>query len=614
MYWSRSVFKDINPDLNKNAVLFFVTRKKEIEIIYKPTPVVDNAGNLQAILGNMLDNGSTPVIIKIDGEEVGSCFTIQIILDIPKNFHPKIPLQIDSVKDTDWAKANKDITLVILPTLAPLPFGADIKSIALDDDFIKEMKTLSFENRFWAKMIVDAHNQYTTDFNTGTVVKSLITSNQTSTTLDPCQAAIKGLKNVSHAISSPSIDASCLGKSYKREQGKIKDFFFCNPTPARVEVHEDEIQPEQQIPIQSATAQNVNQASAPNPPPEFYTQLPETMKTLQQAPPQQQKIVVKSREHEESVNLAKFHTNMLKSFNSTGKINWEGGTVKTVKLATYAHGFTNLLNRTALVQETQFASLLNTIFTTQPDDDDDDLANPLKRLMSLTVFSKKFTKAHLNTSFQCADLEADFMYKNPSINPFHYAPQNNCALVKAALTKIQEECNKFNWKINKKGKKTITSIIEGVGRINTMEAICMTCANMCGVMLAIVDVTNSKPLLYQSAWKFIKLIENIKIKTWMRNNNDGIAHLPYTFMAKLHQFFRSLASFFQNSINTNKVEINNLSLKMKQISAVVKLVTKFAKKNGQTHGQQLGPYRNPSLCKEFLCREKQWKYHNRTIC
>jgi hypothetical protein len=33
---------------------------------------------------------------------------------------------------------------------------------------------------------------------------------------------------------------------------------------------------------------------------------------------------------------------------------------------------------------------------------------------------------------------------------------------------------------------------------------------MCGAMLAIVDVTNSKPLLYQVAWKFIKLIENKK--------------------------------------------------------------------------------------------------------
>jgi hypothetical protein len=58
----------------------------------------------------------------------------------------------------------------------------------------------------------------------------------------------------------------------------------------------------------------------------------------------------------------------------------------------------------------------------QPDDDNKELANPLERLMSLSVFSKKFTKAHLNASFQCANLEAIMMYKNLFIDPFHYAP------------------------------------------------------------------------------------------------------------------------------------------------------------------------------------------------
>jgi hypothetical protein len=81
--------------------------------------------------------------------------------------------------------------------------------------------------------------------------------------------------------------------------------------------------------------------------------------------------------------------------------------------------------------------------------------------MSLFVFPKKFTEAHLNASFQCADLEANRMYKNPSFNPFHYAPQNCRAFVKAALVKIKEKQNKFNWKVNEKDKKQISSIMEG---------------------------------------------------------------------------------------------------------------------------------------------------------
>ncbi len=102
------------------------------------------------------------------------------------------------------------------------------------------------------------------------------------------------------------------------------------------------------------------------------------------------------------------------------------------------------------------------------------------------------------------------MYKNPSINTFYYALQNCRALVKAASVKIKEEQNKFNWKVNEKSKRQISSVIEGVGRVKSMDDISRTCANKCGVMLAIIDISKTKPLLYQVAYKFIKIIENKK--------------------------------------------------------------------------------------------------------
>jgi hypothetical protein len=64
-------------------------------------------------------------------------------------------------------------------------------------------------------------------------------------------------------------------------------------------------------------------------------------------------------------------------------------------------------------------------------------------------------------------------------------------MVKAVSSKLEEECNKMNWRITNKDEKQITSVIKGVGQINSMEDVCMTCANMCGVMLAIVDVSKS---------------------------------------------------------------------------------------------------------------------------
>ncbi len=66
---------------------------------------------------------------------------------------------MDSVKETGWEVARKELALIVIPTMAPLPYGTDIKSTELDDDFIEEMKKLSPEHGFLAKMMVDAYDQ-----------------------------------------------------------------------------------------------------------------------------------------------------------------------------------------------------------------------------------------------------------------------------------------------------------------------------------------------------------------------------------------------------------------------------------------------------------------------
>ncbi len=222
-------------------------------------------------------------------------------------------------------------------------------------------------------------------------------------------------------------------------------------------------------------------------------------------------------------------------------------------MATFSQGFLNLLARSASAQATQLSNLFTTIFSTKPEDDDDENhANPLNRLMSLVVSPPKFTKRHLNASFQSSDLETGSMYKSTSINPFQYAPQGNRKLVMDAAIKMDKEINKINWRIVEKDRSKISSMIKEVGHVNTMGEVAMTCANICGVQLTMVDILAGKPLLYQFAWKMIHLIKNKKTKTWMRDNSDSNAHLPMVFMAKNHQFFMHLASFSQNSINTNK--------------------------------------------------------------
>ncbi len=130
------------------------------------------------------------------------------------------------------------------------------------------------------------------------------------------------------------------------------------------------------------------------------------------------------------------------------------------------------------------------------------------------------------------------MHKSTSINPFYYGPQNDQALVIRARKEQEEEQNEKNFSIIKTHRKKISSFIEGIGKINTMEDITMTCANMCGMQLAIINIAVGKPLLLQYAYKMIRFIENKKIARWYACTAQQLAHLPMLFMAKLHQFFQ----------------------------------------------------------------------------
>jgi hypothetical protein len=211
IYWSTSDFAKIDPDSNQIAALFYLTRKKEVSLLFKPMPILNHEGKLIGILGNLLDKASTPVIAKIDADEVGSCFVIQNFNDIPDEFCPETPLIIDTVKDTAWESALNEIARCSLPSLVPIPFGIQIESCYYNEAFIDEMKKISPEHGFWAKIFTDIIEQTETNSNTVTIVQHLMTSKTTSTLCrDPCRSATKNFCNMT-AASGPFIKFSLVG-------------------------------------------------------------------------------------------------------------------------------------------------------------------------------------------------------------------------------------------------------------------------------------------------------------------------------------------------------------------------------------------------------------------
>jgi hypothetical protein len=93
----------------------------------------------------------------------------------------------------------------------------------------------------------------------------------------------------------------------------------------------------------------------------------------------------------------------------------------------------------------------------------------------------------------------------------------------------------------------------------------------------------------------------------MPNNSESIAHLPFVFMAKFHQFFQNLASFFQNSFNTNMVKINDQNFDVKQLATAVKLMTKFIKKMTEHIEDSSVPKEIPPFARTFFVKQDSGK-------
>jgi hypothetical protein len=89
----------------------------------------------------------------------------------------------------------------------------------------------------------------------------------------------------------------------------------------------------------------------------------------------------------------------------------------------------------------------------------------------------------------------------------------------------------------------------------------------------------------------------------MRNNMVAIAHLPMVFMAKIHQVFQLLASFLQNLINTNKVELGLANLDDKHVKTTIKLTTKFFKKMVDHINNNSVPKEVPTFAKSLFVKQ-----------
>jgi hypothetical protein len=585
IYWSNGDFEKINHDLT--SALVVIGKKGLINIIYKPTPVLNSFGKLEAIVGNIHDMKSTQSIFKIEGDEVGSCFAIVKHETVPTNHRPENPLSADAVKGTCYEDAEDELTLIALPNAAPVPYGFDLKSSQLDEDFVEEMKKVSDDHGFWAEQMYNAFDQYDKDHGTEQVVENLtnMIKNEPLTRnrklLNASKSATKNFSTVIHAAAGPIIDIVRVGEMHEAEQNVVKSYFMPNPTP----------QP----------------PTIPGMPHPVFEQMIETLKSIgsNMNSKQPTSIIVASQQTEEDKEMQESNNSSLRLFYVSVKVDWEEGRLTQVSIADFSVGFKNVLaKKSAKAKSNELTNLLTTIFSSTNGKTEHTFEEyELGRMRSMAAFDTKFVMALMNANFATTELDAESASKSTSINAFSYAPQNNKLKTQQKLADIQAHQNESLFNINEKDKKETSAYIEGIGQIETTEDVISACANICGITFAIVDTTgNNKPLLHQVAMKIIIFLRERSTSGWMRDNKNECAHLPYVFMWEIQKILQSLARFSKNSVNIRTIQANanESDLEISEITAAVKSFSTFMTKMNDHVINDTVPKTIPRFAKSFI--------------
>ena len=431
-YWSNEDLSKIDQD--SISALVVIGKKGSINIIYKPTPVLNSLGKLEAIVGNIHDMKSTQSIFKIEGDEVGSCFAIEKHENIPMNHRPEFPLGADAVKGTCYEDADDELALVALPNVAPLPYGFEIKSVELDEDFVEEMKKILDNHGFWAQQMFNAFDQHDKDHGTELVVENLTNliknepARRSKKMASASTSATKNFSTVFHAAAGPIVDISQAGEKHEAAQNVVKSYFMPNPTPQPHPLPDDPGVTQPVLAQMIETLKNIGSSLTSNHP---------------------TSIVVASQQTEEDKEMQDSYNSSLQLFYASAGVNWEEGTVASVKKANFSVGFENVLaKRSNKMRINEFTNLLTTIFSLKKNEGDSFEHFELGRMQSMTAFDPKFVGAHINSNNSTTDLDANSALKSTSINAFSYAPQNNQLKTQQKLADIQAQRNEALFNIN----------------------------------------------------------------------------------------------------------------------------------------------------------------------
>jgi hypothetical protein len=138
-------------------------------------------------------------------------------------------------------------------------------------------------------------------------------------------------------------------------------------------------------------------------------------------------------------------------------------------------------------------NILSTVFMEVPDDLAERLS-PLTTHTSMYHISKKISTAILNCNFQQMNLDS-LNFEMSSIIILSFVSQNDSAKANKYCEAKQLAQNECVFDIIEAHQKTLKSVIEGLGKITSMDCIVKISSNVCCIIMALFDIQPCSPVL-----------------------------------------------------------------------------------------------------------------------
>jgi hypothetical protein len=191
------------------------------------------------------------------------------------------------------------------------------------------------------------------------------------------------------------------------------------------------------------------------------------------------------------------------------------------------------------------------------------------------------------------------------INVFHFAPQNNNALINAAHLRDANACNETKIKIHKSQCSKANSTIERIGRVDDIKDVVKVCANSCAIQHSIIDVEGGgvsfPPRVLCESYS---VHPQHGLPAWYAKNASKLLHLHFIFMQKLNHVFTQLAKFSSKSKNNNLVKHGKSTFDIKILSSAIEYASLFLLKMEEYGVEDSVPTNVPSFAQGIIVSMK----------